>query len=101
MYGFDKLSFFYGDVMHWCRYTKDDYGEGLFPPTNVVSVDVILIAGKNALQQKEKPSFQKNLEKLLICGDESNDNEKFLGMKDDEFEEPLPRRLENSKMVMI
>lgn len=50
---------------------------------------------------KKKPSFQKNLEKIMIYGDESDDNEKFLVMKDDESEESLPRPLENSKMVMI
>lgn len=86
--------------MNWCGYTEDDYGEGLPPPTNVALVEVILITGKYALQQK-KPSFQKNLEKIMIYGDESDDNEKFLVMKDDESEESLPRPLENSKMVMI
>lgn len=46
---------------------------------------------------------KKNLafEKILIYDDESDDNEKFLVMKDDEFEELLARPLENSKMVMI
>lgn len=59
MCGFDVLLFFYKDVVHWCRYTEDDYGEGLPLPTNVALVEVILIAGKYALQQK-KPSFRKN-----------------------------------------
>ena len=69
MCGFDELLFFYGDVVHWCRYAEDYYKEELSPPTDSTLVEVMLIAGRDVSLQK-KPSFRKNLKKLLICGDD-------------------------------
>lgn len=47
VHGFDELSFFYGDAVHWCRYVEDNYGEGLSPPTDGALVKIIPIASGN------------------------------------------------------
>ena len=57
--------------MHWCKYAEDYYKEGSSPPTDGAPVEVMLTAGRDASLQK-RPSFRKNLEKLLIGGDEKH-----------------------------
>ena len=43
-----SLSFFYGDVVHWCRYSEDCYKESLSPPTDGAPVEVMFTASRDA-----------------------------------------------------